>query len=537
MRALQHFVLRTRDTPLRAIWGLSQRACARLALACLTWGERGVSAYSSGRLISADFTPGLSDVDLVIVLKDGSESRDVAPDRVRRRWQRLRRLFPMIDMPRIYNAADLRELVGSSMPMYGLDARNHAAAGSNNLGESESIDRLRLLVRPGLYTSIADWHRLTGKERLPEEPTRDPQQNRIAAWLELVFWWRTLFRACVEANEPRPADTCIKCIAETVRIWVWLAHGERIDGRVQALRRGLELLPEEENGLRRTLELRRSLPRATLVESLWLLVRLSNRVAALIDADGHASGFTQVRVAGDTRRELILAGGRWKPSVVLDGGCPPAILPLADWPSITGPLAPDDSFALLTAEPSDPSVLLAAAQVRDGPYPTLLGDRVLIRPGTPFLRTRLRGIQCRTTDPVSFALIEGAPTASFPNLRGWSAADVARRGVAEHRAWLRARTGSPVAAERGRELGMLLSAARAALFLQSIADGRPELPLTLADGVRALVERSATAGPIAEEALGEYRAFAHNAAHPRIATLTAMGKFVLGLEPYATEQT
>ena len=35
------------------------------------------------------------------------------------------------------------------------------------------------------------------------------------------------------------------------------------------------------------------------------------------------------------------------------------------------------------------------------------------------------------TDPVSFALMEGAATAAFPNATGWSARDTARRGVAE----------------------------------------------------------------------------------------------------------
>jgi hypothetical protein len=531
---LQRFVLRTRNTPLRAIWGLLQWACARLAVACLVWGERGASAYSDGRLVPAEFNPGLSDVDLVILLKAQSDPRDVAAGRVRRRWQRLGRLFPMVDLPRVYEEADLRELVGSSVLTYGLDS---PGGERSHVRESEGFDRLRLLLRPGLHTTVGDWHRLAGPERRLAEPDCDPQQQRIAAWLELVFWWRILFRAVIEANEPRPSDVCIKCIAEALRILVWLAHGERIDGRVQALRRGLELLPEEEDGLRRILELRRSLDPSTLAEGLPLLGRLSNRVAALIDAEGRAAGFTHVRVAGDTSCELILAEGGWKRSRWLGDGGSPAILPLADWRSLAWPTVPDDSFAALEADPLDASVLRAAVTVSHGPYPTLLAGRVLIRPGQPLARTRMRAVGCRTTDPVSFALLEGAEAAAFPNLRGWSAADTARRGVAEHQAWLHTRARSPDASDGGRELGALLSAARSAQFLDSITAGRPELSLTLTETARTLSDHLGTAGALAEHALDEYRSFARSGAQPRAKTIRAMRKLVLGLDPYASVET
>lgn len=223
-----------------------------------------------------------------------------------------------------------------------------------------------------------------------------------------------------------------------------LACGERSAGRVAALHRGLELLPDEEAGLRRTLELFRSLPRCPdplLRDSLPLLVRLSARIAALIDHDAEAAGSTEVRLTGGAAAEPVLAGGGWKASTSLTDGRSPDILPLTDWRGVVHPLAPDDTFAPLSADPADPSALTAAAAVADGPYPTLLADRLLIRPGTALVRTRCRAIQCRATDPVSFALIEGRPLALFPDLRGWSSADTAQRAVDEHWAWLHSNAG------------------------------------------------------------------------------------------------
>ena len=146
------------------------------------------------------------------------------------------------------------------------------------------------------------------------------------------------------------------------------------------------------------------------------------------------------------------------------------------------------------------------------------------------MRTRLRGIECRTTDPVSFALLEQKLTASFPNLPGWRAMDVARRAVAEHRAWLDPRT-IPPSAGAGRCLGMLLSAARATTFLGSL-DREPELALTLADGVRALSEVSLSTALAAEEGLEHYIAFAEGDVEPPPAVVNDLRARLLELPAY-----
>lgn len=87
-----------------------------------------------------------------------------------------------------------------------------------------------------------------------------------------------------------------------------------------------------------------------------------------------------------------------------------------------------------------------------------------------FVRTRpvLRSAKCSAADPVPFALLAGESEARFSELRGFSAAEAARRAVAEHRAWL----GGGGSGRDG-----LLSAARAGLFARSLADGQPELAL------------------------------------------------------------
>jgi hypothetical protein len=96
-------------------------------------------------------------------------------------------------------------------------------------------------MRPGLYHTVEDWYPLSRSTARLRDPPRDPQQQRIAGWLELGFWWSVLPRACIRGTGPRPADLCVKCVAESLRVWMWLARGERVSNRFQALQRGLEL--------------------------------------------------------------------------------------------------------------------------------------------------------------------------------------------------------------------------------------------------------------------------------------------------------
>lgn len=441
--ALQRLVLRSAGA---LPWTLVYRAIARVGAALITWRERGASAYVRGGVEGPDFVPGLSDVDLTIVLAEDRSRQGAAARRARARRDRMRRALPfnrlVLDWPCVYEEGELRDLAASSALTYD---------GLGYLGDRASLDRILMLERPGLYSATAGWHLIAGPGVQVPEPAREPQEGLIAAWLELTFWWRQLFAACAGPAGVRQADMCVKCVAEPARIWLWLTRGERIAGRDEVLRRAVEAMPEEREVLERALAVQAELPRspdAPLAETLRGMVRISERIAALMDAEAEAAGATEVRLAGDAH------GGH---------------LPLLDWRALVCPPEPQEWFELRNGDLAEPGALQGAASTGAGPYPTWRAGNVMIRPGSPYLRTRMRAIHCRATDPVSFALAGGEPVARFPNLPGWSAADVADRAVTEHTARLRS---------GGQDEGLLRTAARASRFRQTVAEGDPVLELT-----------------------------------------------------------
>jgi hypothetical protein len=418
-----------------------------------------------------DWLPGLSDVDLVLVLSPDPGGRGLAARRVTARWERLRRRVPsselLVDWPRVHEEPQLRDLAGACAFTYGLDGPGGPGAAYS--GPAAGPDVLRVLERPGLYGPTAGWRLVRGSDRRPPDPARSSQLRRLAAWLELQHWWQWAFPVCVDPTGPRTAALCVKLVAEPARCWLWLAHGERATDRADVLGRALRRLPEEEDGLRRALDLQRALPDsppAPLEAVLPLLVRLSTRIARLLAAGVDEAGATEVRLAGTGADRVVLARGRFA------AGEPPpdptSLLPLADWRGLVLPHLPDDSFAPLAGDPADPAVIArAAGGHQSGPYPALRAGELMVFPAVLRSRTRLRAIQCALTDPGSFALAAGAPVARFPDVPGWSAADTARRAVAEHRV----RLGTPGVG--GEALAVLLSAARAALFQESLEAGDP----------------------------------------------------------------
>ena len=454
VRAGQRALLRVRNPALRSLVQLGYRGAARAATAYIVRGERDAAVYVRGSLGTAEFVPGLSDVDLAYVL--GSPAGASRARARRLRLGKLRLPLLLLDWPRVYDEAALRDLAGASTYTWGLGTT------ARSVYADEDVDVLRTLHRPGLYGQTADWRLVRGPDRRPHEPDRDAQARRAAAWLELVYWWRLAPLACVNPTLPRAADLGVKIVAEPARILLWLEHGERVETRGDALRRALAVLPEEEAALRLALELQRTLPetpRPPLAELFPAMVRISTRIADVIAAQVEEAGTTDVRLVGP-RQE--------------------GALPLADWRGIVAPTGPDESFETLAGDPGDPVALArAATEHASGTYPVLAADGLIVMPGLELVRTRLRAVECPVTDPVPFALRAGAATAAFPNVAGWSAHDTARRAVAEHRALLR-RPSS------GDGIGTLLTAARAGLFLESVAGGDPELYATPAEAARRL---------------------------------------------------
>jgi hypothetical protein len=299
----------------------------------------------------------------------------------------------------------------------------------------------------------------------------------------------------------------VKFVSEPARIWMWLVHGERFFGRRATLERALVLLPEEEPALRVALDLHRRLPRTTdapLDVLLTAFVRLSSRIAARVE---------EVWEAGATDVRLLGAGERSP-----DGD---DLVPLADWRALVWSWIPDETLRARAGDPGELDVLARAARDgREGPYPALRAHGLLVLPSADEwrIRSRLRAIQCAATDPVSFALLDGRDSARFPDVAGWSARDWARRAVAEHAAWLR----TDPAAQEAPPFARPLSAIRAALLLESLEAGDPELAVTLGAAARQLGERLPATRGLAEECAGAYRAWREDGARPDAATLAGL---------------
>ena len=489
---------------------------ARAWVAYLARGQRDASAYVRGSIGADDVLPGLSDVDVALVLPEDRTGAGRARERATARWMRLRRAFRLTDLlldyPLILEEPELREVAGSSAPTH---------AHPSYLGAAFVQDKVRMLERPGLYGATGDWRRLRGPERRPAESARDPQLRRISAWLELCYWWQWAFPICADPAGPRTASLCVKLVAEPARIWLWLVHGERTGGRVDALERALRVLPEEEQALRCALELQRSLtssPRPPLAQVIAPLVRLSDRIAARLDEEVAEHGATEVRLVGLDPLEVVHP----------QGGPRSEVLPLCDWKGLVFPRLLDELFFPAPGYPGDWEVLgRATAADTYGAYAALRTGGLMLLPAARS-RTTMRAIKCSVVDPVSFALQEGRATAAFPDVPGWSVHDTARRAVVEHLAWLRAPE-----EPGGEALGTLFSAARAALLLESLQDGHPELPLTVTETARRLAARSDTARAVGEDALGRYREFAARRTLPPAATLAALRALVAELPAYS----
>lgn len=499
--------LRTARGPLRAAWRILFEALIRGLAAALRRGLAG-SAYVRGSFGFGEPVYGLSDIDLILVVPDSSGAPGHARERVRERWQRIARALPTLGrlvVVNVYEQADLADAARSTVLTYGLDRGDGDPRYALFFGERPPDVHYSVRVRPGLYGPTSDWRLVAGRDRRPGIVAPAGLDRWPPAWLDLECWWRYAFWASAEDDPLAVTDLCVKLVAEAARIWLWVAHGEREPGRPAVLERALRRLPEEEQALRLALALHRRLPAAepSLGPVVSYLLRMSSRLAARLAADVEGEGATRVRLHWPD------APGLASPTA---GGGPPEgrpILPLVDWRARAFPEPPDESFVLLAGSPESPAVLAAAARTEapGDPRPVLRAPGLLVMPTLdlvtrPLIRGALRAVQCAATDPVSFALADCRRDADFPDLPGWSALDGARRAAAEHRAWLA--DPASLTDPGGKELGMLFTYVRAALFLESLERGDPELPLTVAAVAERLGGWNGGAQGLADEAAGEY---------------------------------
>lgn len=527
-------MLRTAAGSLRPLWSASYQLVARGLMAYLRRGHPGSSAYLLGSVAGSGAVHGVSDIDLVVIVDAPEGASGQARSAVERRWDRLRGRFPSLDglvYLAVYEGAELeRAAAGSPCLTFGLDSPEAEARGEA-LFQPSLVDPAALTTRPGLHHPMTDWRLLGGSERRPPTTGTDPQQRRLAAWLELQYWWRYVFDACVAPGGPRKAYLSVKLASEPVRVWHWVVSGTPPPTRRDALQRGPELFPEERRTFDRACELLDALHRSpdpALPDFLPAFVRLTARVGERLQTEVESAGFTEVRLLDG---ELALGARAEDPLRALTSRRP-RLLPLVDWRALARPALPDEAFSPITGSATDTATIADAAMAgRSGPYPVLRDDRLLTLPTSLRRRAVLRSVQCPVTDPVSFALLDGAPFARFPNVRGWSIEDTSTRAVAEHRAWLAAH---PDHGDDGVEaLGMLFSAARAALLLESVRGGAPELALTAEAVARQLGDRRPDAGSVPMDSYDEYRTCRARSGQPTAASVSALRACVLSLAPYA----
>ena len=522
---LARFMLRTANTPLSAVWTVAYWSVTRAAAIYLRRQHRGSSIYLKGSFATREAVYGVSDVDLVVVLPgDGSQSgtRQLA---ARESWKQLCRRISLfrfaIQHCWFYEDDDLQESLSSSCLTYGLMTDDEEQAGDRAafLGPSPLRDQMGLQTHPSLYAARIEWRRLDGKDRLPQARPGDPQSRRLAAWLDLQYWWRHAFQACADPTRDHVPLLCVKLLAEPVRLLLWVEHGERVATREDALRRGLSELPEEREVLQLGLDLLKALPRSPhppLPEVIAGLLRQTERLALHMSAAADAAGSVDVKLTGG--EELAVTPDVLNRMHALAArGESAELLPLADWRARAVPGMPDEAFLLLKPNAPDPPFSRAADAADGGDaIPAFRYNSILLMPTTNPERGMLRAVQCQPTDPVSTALADGGTVARFPELAGWSALHCARRAVAEHRGWLASTGGvypphgwigmqSGCSEPTMRTMGLLFTAARAALFLESVADGDPELALTVAGVAERLIARDSSCRDVVETALHDFR--------------------------------
>jgi hypothetical protein len=339
----------------------------------------------------------------------------------------------------------------------------------------------------------------------------------------------------------------VKLLAEPVRLWLLVDRNERVATREGALRRGLSELPDEGESLQLGLNLLNGLdrsPNAPLPEVIAALLRQTERLAQHMTAAADAAGYSEVKLTGGG--ELVATPELLNRIPELPArGQSGELLPLADWRARAVPNVPDEVFRLIRANAVDAPSLAAMAEAGDGTaIPACRCNSLLLLPTTDFERGMLRAVQCQPTDPVSIALADGHTLARFPELAGWSALHCARRAVAEHRAWLASDAWvfpshgwvgvqSAPNDPKMRTLGLLFTAARAALFLESIVDGDPELAVTVAGVADCLVARDSSCSDLVHSALHDFRASRAGDANNPIQVVAAMLDAVRNLSAYS----
>jgi hypothetical protein len=527
--AVRALMLRTERGPLRPLWALAHRLATRAVAAYLRGGDGRLSVYLRGSLAEGDPVYGFADVDLAFVVPSRSSG---ARETVERRWRRLRRWLPggagaLLDVPEVYVEDDLVAWMRS--PPFTHGCRSTAPTSRERQRWARGAER-------SLVPELAgSWRLLAGPERRPSLPARHAGERRMVAWLELQYWWLHCFRTCAGLDPASARYMCAKLLTEPARTWLWLVRGERFRSRRALIRSAARELPEEAAALDLALRLLGSLDRsaeAPLGAAVDSMVRVSRRIAAELDRAAGGAGATEVRLVDGGRDRLAFPASSLTRLRAAVGARPDEDpLPLVDWRARVWSFPPDECFFPSHEHAPDPARIASAANGAErGAYAALVLEDLMLLPAVG--KIRLRGVQTAATDPVSFALVRGEPTAAFPEVDGWSAGDCARRAVAEHLGWLRdgGRREDPV-----DELGRLFSAARAACFAASVRAGDPALHLTAAATAEHLAGIVPGRARAVTRAYDVYRAARQEGTAPDRGATASLREVVAALPAYAAQ--
>jgi predicted nucleotidyltransferase len=526
---------------LRKLAGGAYMLAARAAAAYLRQGRPQAAVYLTRGAAAGDLVPGISDLDLALVLDDDPARRLGEHLRAKRRWQKLvGALPPAVSVAATiaaYEQWELEDTSSASILTYGLDAAGSspAAAPGAMFGLSPANDEAELGARPGVKGPMSDWRLLAGPERRPSRPAPDRQQQLIGGWLELQFWWRNAFHVCTRPERPSAAYACVKMATEPLRILLALRGEDPPAKRASVLSKAAATFPEHRSLCADAEHLLRMLscsPQAPLGRFLPELARLSEQIAALIAEELSVHGSIEVELLTTTAR-----------------GGPDAALPLADWRAVVVPSRPDEVLLPVEIELAEPTSISEVARATSAdPQPVARHGSLMIMPiADPWPLGFLRSLQAPFSDPVSSAVLDGNGFAAFPAVAGWSAGDWAARAVAEHAAWLRRGPDGALQAATprewidgagdtitatGRALAKLLTATRAALFLESIESNHPCLALTVEAAVEELTRSGADENGIGAEAIGAYAGARNGAGSPPVELVYRFDALVRSLPAY-----
>lgn len=539
VRTGQRAVVRLALGALRPLWAAAYGLIVRATAAYLRTGEPGATVYLRGSVASGEPLYGSADIDLAVVVPAQPGRPGVARQRAHERWRALTKRLPPLETAvqvKVYENDELRRAAS---------ATTHTEGREDRLSGDEAALRLR----PGLGPPTSDWRRIAGTEVRPSlnVAVADPH---LAAWLELQWWWRLCFSACRNPYRRHIPYLCLKLITQSARVRLWLEQGEIASGHTVVLARARATMPDEEGPLRRAEHLWRELPRSPdppLAEALGFLLRTTAHVADRLAGEGRASDQTPVRLldagVGPDRLALAPKARAELRRFEREPG-PVHAVPLADWRARTpqpllrngrvDPPLPDEALAVLGSDPAEPAELSELARISDsGLRAGARWGPLLVLPSSSYFAWLHRSVQFEYSDPVSFALLAGERRATFPNLRGWSAADCARRALDAHAFWLQ-RFPSIDPEETGTALGLLFGAARAALFSESLDRGEPELAVTAAGAAGRLAAERTGSATLLEEALGSYRSWRADGAAPDRGTVAELRRLIEDLPAYSS---